>query len=103
MITPAVAITSLVLFQVVRRHARSDRAYGADVTTEFRVWLTAALVVFALVAVVGFFIVVGMFTGEYWCEDRSPWWGPPEDPNSTCSGHSWARDHPGEFPDTMPK
>ena len=42
-------------------------------TTELRVWLTAALVVFALVAVVGFFIVVGMFTGEYWCEDRHPW------------------------------
>jgi hypothetical protein len=51
------------------------------------------------VAVVGFFIVLGMFTGEYWCEDRSPWWGPPEDPNSTCGGLSWARDHPGEFPD----
>ena len=63
--------------------------YGADVTTERRVWLTAGIVVFALVAVVGFFIVVGMFTGEYWCTDRSPWWGPPEDPNSTCSGLSW--------------
>jgi hypothetical protein len=50
-----------------------------------RVWLTAALVVFALVAVVGFFIVVGMFTGEYWCEDRHSWWGPPESgTNSDC-------------------
>ena len=76
--------------------------YGASVTTELRVWLTAALVVFALVAIVGFIVVVGMFTGEYWCEDRSPWWGPPEDPNSTWSGLSWARDHPGEFPWTMP-
>lgn len=46
---------------------------------------------------VGVFIV-GMLTGEYWCEDRSPWWGPPTDPNSTCSGHSWEADHPGEFP-----
>jgi hypothetical protein len=35
--------------------------------TELRVWLTAALVVFALLAVVSFFIVVGMFAGEYWC------------------------------------
>ena len=33
--------------------------YGADVTKELLVWLTAALVVFALLAVVG---VVGMFT-----------------------------------------
>jgi hypothetical protein len=41
--------------------------------------------VFALVAVVGFFIVVGMFTGEYWREDRHSWWGPPESgTNSDC-------------------
>ena len=59
--------------------------YGASVVTELRVWLSAALVVFALLAVVGFFIVVGMFAGEYWCEDRHPWWGPPESgTNSEC-------------------
>jgi hypothetical protein len=58
---------------------------GASVTTELRVWLTAALVLFALVAVVGFFIVIGMFAGEYWCEDRHPWWGPPESgTNAEC-------------------
>jgi hypothetical protein len=79
--------------------------YGATVSTKLYIWLTAGIVAFGLaVALVGsIIIVIGMFTGEYWCEDRSPWWGPPEDPNSTCSGHSWARDHPGEFPWTMPK
>jgi hypothetical protein len=67
--------------------------YGADVTTEFRVWLSAARVVFALVAVVGFFIVVGMFTGEYWCEDRHPWWGPPESGTNPDCGND--QRHPG--------
>jgi hypothetical protein len=77
------------------------------VTTKLRVWLTAALVVFALVfapvPIVGFISLAGMFTGEYWCTDRFPWWGPPEDPNSTCSGLSWAEKHPGEYPWTLPK
>ena len=73
-----------------------------SVTTELRVWLTAAFVVFAQ-ALVGFIIFMGMFLGEYWCEDRSPWWGPPEAPNSTCSGLLWAERHPGEYPWTMPK
>jgi hypothetical protein len=81
--------------------------YGASVTTKLYIWLTAALVVFALVLtpvmLAGFFSLAGMFTGEYWCTDRFPWWGPPEDPNSTCSGLSWAEKHPGEFPWTMPK
>ena len=58
--------------------------YGADVTKELLVWLTAALVVFALLAVVG---VVGMFTSENWCLDRHPWWGPPESGSDpTCNG-----------------
>jgi hypothetical protein len=75
------------------------------VTTKLYIWLTAGIVAFGLaVALVGSIIVVlGMFANEEWCADRSPWWGPPEDPNSTCSGHSWASDHPGEFPWTMPK
>jgi hypothetical protein len=38
--------------------ARSDCTYDAAVTTEFRVWLTAILVVLALVAVLGFIGVV---------------------------------------------
>ena len=82
---------------------RATATYGADVTTELRVWLTAALVVFALLAATGFIIFVGMFTGEYWCADRSPWWGPPDDPTSECSGLWYADKHPGEFPWTMPR
>jgi ABC-type phosphate transport system auxiliary subunit len=63
--------------------------------TELRVWLTAALVVFALLAVVGFFIVLGMFTGEYWCEDRHPWWGPPESgTDAECAGYAYEQRHP---------
>ena len=85
-------------------HQRPRRI--AAVTTELRVWLTAALVVFTLLALVGSFIFVGMFTGEYWCADRSPWWGPPNDPTSECSGLVYADKHPGEpgqFPWTMPR
>jgi hypothetical protein len=74
------------------------------VTTEFRVWLTAILVVLAMVAVLGALVVVFMFLNEDWCADRSPWWGPPESGTDPyCSGHSWEQDHPGEFPWTMPK
>lgn len=57
----------------------------------------------ACIALIGFIIVMGMITGEYWCDDRWPWWGPPTDPSSTCSGHSWASRHPGDYPWTMPK
>ena len=73
-------------------------------TTEFRVWLTAILVVLAMVAVLGFIGVVGMFLNEDWCADRSPWWGPPESGTDPyCSGHSWESDHPGEYPWTLPR
>jgi hypothetical protein len=75
--------------------------YVASVTKKARIWLISAFSVLAL-ALVGF-IVMGMFTGEYLCEDRHPWWGPPEDPNSECSGLWYADKHPGEFPWTMPK
>jgi hypothetical protein len=73
------------------------------VTTKFRVWLTAAFIALAQALVVGFIIFMGMFTGESWCEDRDPWWGPPTDPNSTCSGHWYESRHPGEFPWTLPR
>jgi hypothetical protein len=74
------------------------------VTTKLRIWLVPALFVLAVALFVGFIIIIlGKFTGEYWCADRNPPWGPPEDPNSTCSGLSWARDHPGEFPWTLPR
>jgi hypothetical protein len=51
----------------------------------------------------GFIVLMGMFMGEYWCEDRSPWWGPPTDPNSTCSGLLWAEKHPGKYPWNLPR
>jgi hypothetical protein len=72
------------------------------VTGKLYIWLTAAFIGLVL-ALVGFIIIVGMFTGEYLCEDRHPWWGPPEDPNSTCSGHWYESRHPGEFPWTLPQ
>lgn len=66
-------------------------------TTLRHIWPPIVLALLALM-LVGLFIFVGMFTGEYWCEDRSPWWGPPTDPNSECSGLSWSAKHPGEYP-----
>jgi hypothetical protein len=67
--------------------------HGVSVVTEVRVWLTAALVVFALVALVGFIVVVGMFKGEYWFEDRHPRWGPPESGTNAEYGND--QRHPG--------
>lgn len=64
--------------------------------------MVALAITSAVVIVIGV-LILGKLTGEDWCADRSPWWGPPEDPNSTCSGHSWERDHPGEFPWTLPR
>jgi hypothetical protein len=58
------------------------------VNKELRVWLIAAFFVVALALVAGFVVIVGMFTGEYWCEDRHPWWGPPESgTNAECAGY----------------
>jgi hypothetical protein len=68
--------------------------------TRIRVWLVASCGSLTL-ALVGFVVVVGMAAGEYTCFDRHPWWGPPEDPNSTCSGLWYADKHPGEFPWTL--
>jgi hypothetical protein len=36
------------------------------------------------------------------CFDRSPWWGPPEDPTSECSGLWYAEKHPGAYPWNLP-
>ena len=78
-----------------------DPAYGAIVTRRAYAGLTLGVVMF--LSLTGFIVVMGMLTGESWCEDRWPWWGPPEDPGSTCTGHSWARKHPGDYPWTMPR
>jgi hypothetical protein len=53
--------------------------------------------------IVGFLFALQRFSDEYWCLDRIPWWGPPIDPTSECSGFAWTEDHPGEFPWTLPK
>jgi hypothetical protein len=57
----------------------------------------------AVLMLIGFLFVLERFLGEAWCADRVPWWGPPTDPNSTCSGLSWAEKHPGEYPWTLPR
>jgi hypothetical protein len=60
------------------------------VTTKLYNWITAGIVAVVL-ALVGFIVFVGMFTGEYWCKDRHPWWGPPESgTNAECG-----LEHPG--------
>ena len=47
--------------------------------------IRAVLVAVLLMVIVGF----GLVNGEYICLDRSPWWGPPENPDvyTSCSGH----------------
>jgi hypothetical protein len=52
---------------------------------------------------IGFLFVLERLTGESWCSDRVPWWGPPTDPYSECSGFSWAEKHPGEYPWNLPR
>jgi len=68
--------------------------YGASVTAKLRVSLISTFFALAL-ALVGFIVVVGIFTGEELCLDRHPWWGPPNDPNvyTSCSGHWYERHH----------
>ena len=80
----------------------TDPAYGLEVTRRIHVGVAVGLCAAAL-TVVGALVVLGLFAGEDWCQDRRPWWGPPQDANSTCSGHHWERAHPGEFPWTLPR
>jgi hypothetical protein len=77
--------------------------YGAPVTTTIRRWVIALLITLASLALIAVVSVNLLMMGEEICEDRSPWWGPPEDPNSECSGLWWAEKHPGEYPWTMPR
>ena len=65
--------------------------------TILRVWPFAVIVTFAL-AIVSVVVVECMAAGEYICFDRSPWWGPPEDPTSTCAGHFYESKHHVPFP-----
>ena len=52
---------------------------------------------------IGFLWIVNQGLEENICFDRHPWWGPPEDPTSECSGLWYADKHPGEYPWTMPR
>jgi hypothetical protein len=65
--------------------------------TKLRVWTTVSVTVSALI-LIGFLWVMHLAMEEYICFDRSPWWGPPEDPTSECSGLWYSDKHPGEFP-----
>ena len=71
-------------------------------TKKLRVWLISIFVALA-VPLVGVIGVAYMINGEEICLDRHPWWGPPTDPTSECSGLWYADKHPGEFPWTLPK
>ena len=84
-----------------RAHTPANSGYVANVT--WKVYTALTLTIAACAAIVGFVIVMGMLTSEYWCSDRWPWWGPPQDPNSDCTGHWWASNHPDDYPWTMPK
>jgi hypothetical protein len=65
------------------------------VTTTIWRWIFALLIMLAFLAFCGVFIAAA---GEGICFDRSPWWGPPEDPNSTCAGHWYESRHHAPFP-----
>ena len=55
------------------------------------VWaIGAAFVVITLLMGV---TILGLAADEQICLDRSPWWGLPENPDSTCSGHVYERRH----------
>ena len=72
-------------------------------TTTIRNWVIALSITLALSLITFFFWVMNLGLGEEICFDRHPWWGPPEDPDSTCSGLWYADKHPGEYPWTLPR
>jgi hypothetical protein len=76
--------------------------YGASVTKTLQGWVIALSITFAFVFI-AFLWVMHLAMEEYICFDRSPWWGPPEDPTSECSGLWYSDKHPGEFPWTLPR
>ena len=63
-------------------------------------WMVALVI---LLAFMGFCGVLILGAGEDICFDRSPWWGPPEDPTSTCAGHFYEAWQAGYYPWNMPK
>jgi hypothetical protein len=73
------------------------------VTTTIHRWVIALSITLAALLLIGFLWIVNLGLEEDICFDRHPWWGPPEDPNSSCSGLWYADKHPGEFPWTLPR
>ena len=58
------------------------------------VWATGLVLTLAIFTA---FTIMWLAADEDICLDRSPWWGPPNDPNvyTTCSGHMWERHEAG--------
>jgi hypothetical protein len=56
-------------------------------------------------AIFAAFTVIWLASTEDICLDRSPWWGPPENPEvySSCSGHINERLEAGYGPFSGPK
>jgi hypothetical protein len=52
----------------------------------------------AVLIFIGFLWIIYLGLGEDICFDRRPWWGPPEDPTSTCAGHLYESRHHAPFP-----
>jgi hypothetical protein len=77
--------------------------YDAAVTKTSSRLVIALAITTAVLMLIGFLFVLERLTGEYWCSDRVPWWGPPTDPDSSCSGFAWVEKHPGEYPWTLPR
>jgi hypothetical protein len=73
------------------------------VTITLRNWLIALSITFGCLAFIACLWILHLGTEEYICFDRSPWWGPPEDRTSECSGLWYPDKHPGEFPWTLPQ
>ena len=63
----------------------------------------ATAIATAVLMLIGYLFVWERFLDETWCMDRVPWWGPPTDPNSECTGFAWTEDHYGEYPWTLPR
>ena len=77
--------------------------YDAAVPTALSRVLIALSIMLATLMLIGFVWIVNQDLEERICFDRVPWWGPPTDPHSECSGLWWAETHPGEFPWTLPR
>ena len=78
--------------------------YDAAVTKTSSRLVIATAIATAVLMLIGYLFVLGeRVSGEYWCLDRVPLWGPPTDPNSECTGFAWTDDLPGEDPWILPR